>query len=201
MFVLLSVLFVGFQGARLNVSLEPDALAVVASDALKSARAALIAAALHGAACESSNYSAAYSLKPHAVGQLNKVDNARPAALALVPIVTHTLSGPLLITREDTTTDSRSCRWLRSARAGTPGTTRSRGTMPPRSSSCTSSKARPDCWSTSAPHTGCWVMRKREWLDKARAFGCVSARIEPRERLFGRQLFRMRAHDVIDSPL
>ena len=55
MFVLLGVLFVGFQGARLNVSLEPDALAPGATDAL-SARTALFEEARHGAARERSNY-------------------------------------------------------------------------------------------------------------------------------------------------
>ena len=60
MFVLLGVLVVGFKGARLNVSLEPDALAAGGSDAL-SARAALFEEARHGAARKSSNYSSAYS--------------------------------------------------------------------------------------------------------------------------------------------
>ena len=45
------------------------------------------------------------------------------------------------------------------------------------------------------------ALRRRKWLDGAPIVGCITVCIDPRKRLVCRQLFFMRALDVLDSLL
>lgn len=136
--------------------------------------------------------------------------NRPPPALALEPVATQTLSGPLPMTRENTTTESPLVSlWAlgegwhswHHAFAWDYATSE----LEPHQQWNPTKLFIDACAALGLVSgrkraTGCWALRKQRWLDEARAAGRVSSRVVLRERLVGWPLFRMREFDVLDPP-